>query len=668
MALIYNATFDSGTRVLSLLDKAGNVISSCEVPSKSKGNELTLTATADNSSVKLIRMGTVDNTYEVNTGSGWGSYKLYTVIKLNKGQSCKWRCTSHPTTFFSGTYVQFVMTGSIEASGEVYSMLSSNLIDVTTLNGYAYAFYCLFDGCTSLTQAPALPATTLADGCYYNMFKGCKSLTQAPQLPATTLAKYCYGYMFSSCTSLTQAPALPATALAERCYYRMFSGCLSLTQAPQLPATTRAGSCYHSMFESCKSLTQAPALPATTLENDCYRQMFFSCKSLTQAPALPATTLKIYCYSSMFDSCSNLKEVRIAATRTASNALDYWLYGVSATGDFYCDPNATIFPTDSPSGIPSGWTRHNINALKALTLTATADNSSVKLTKNGTLDNTFEVDKGNGWEGYAFGTVIPLNAGQSCKWRCSAHPTTQSDQNYVQFVMTGKIEASGDVNSMLSSDFENLTSLSRYNYAFRELFKGCTSLTQAPQLPATTLADHCYEYMFRDCTSLTQAPQLPATTLAEYCYYFMFSGCKSLTQAPQLPATTLVNSCYEYLFEGCTSLTQAPQLPATTLKDYCYKGMFYGCTSLTQAPALPATALKVYCYSFMFYGCSKLNEVRVSANASKANGALDYWLKGVSATGDFYCDPNAEIFPKDDISGIPTGWVRHALADYPVTP
>ena len=37
------------------------------------------------------------------------------------------------------------------------------------------------------------------------------------------------------------------------------------------------------------------------------------------------------------------------------------------------------------------------------------------------------------------------------------------------------------------------------------MFKDCTSLTQAPALPATTLAGSCYYNMFRDCTSLTQA-------------------------------------------------------------------------------------------------------------------------------------------------------------------
>ena len=34
----------------------------------------------------------------------------------------------------------------------------------------------MFFGCTSLTQAPALPATTLAIGCYSSMFWGCTGL------------------------------------------------------------------------------------------------------------------------------------------------------------------------------------------------------------------------------------------------------------------------------------------------------------------------------------------------------------------------------------------------------------------------------------------------------------------------------------------------------------
>ena len=86
--------------------------------------------------------------------------------------------------------------------------------------------------------------------------------------------------------------------------------------------------------------------------------------------------------------------------------------------------------------------------------------------------------------------------------------------------------------------------------------------------------------MFYKCSSLIQAPELPATTLAANCYAFMFYECPSLIQAPELPATTLVTHCYEYMFSGCSSLIQAPELPATTLAFRCYKDMFSSCTSL----------------------------------------------------------------------------------------
>ena len=60
------------------------------------------------------------------------------------------------------------------------------------------------------------------------------------------------------------------------------------------------------------------------------------------------------------------------------------------------------------------------------------------------------------------------------------------------------------------------------------MFNGCTSLTSAPELSATSLDYECYKCMFQDCTSLTSAPELPATNLAEECYSYMFAYCYSL--------------------------------------------------------------------------------------------------------------------------------------------
>ena len=260
-------------------------------------------------------------------------------------------------------------------------LTSAPTLPATTLASSCYSS--MFQGCTGLTSAPTLPTTTLASSCYYSMFQGCTGLTSAPTLPATTLEEQCYYNMFSYCSKLTTAPELPATTLASSCYYSMFQGCTSLVNAPtELPATTLKYQCYRSMFRECKSLTtapiisattladycctamfsectslvNAPTLPATTLASDCYYNMFSYCSKLTTAPELPATTLTYECYRGMFSGCSKLNSITVYADDiSASDCTNYWLSGVASTGTFRNLGFAT-YPTDSTSGIPSGWT------------------------------------------------------------------------------------------------------------------------------------------------------------------------------------------------------------------------------------------------------------------------------------------------------------------------
>ena len=232
MALIYDVSFDSQTRILSLLDKSGNSISSCEVPSKSKSKELTLTATEDNSSVALKKVGDVNNTYEYKLNNGdWTSYTLTTsgvVIPLSAGDKIQWRCTNRPTTFSVMVYVQFVMTGKIEASNPVTSMVLYTL-DPSSLYGYDFACCRLFSDCSALIKAPELPATILATGCYGGMFYACNSLTRAPALPATTLVEHCYSAklaaifttffgMFSNCSNLKEIRCAATNPSANSLY------------------------------------------------------------------------------------------------------------------------------------------------------------------------------------------------------------------------------------------------------------------------------------------------------------------------------------------------------------------------------------------------------------------------------------------------------------------
>ena len=279
------------------------------------------------------------------------------------------------------------------------------VLPATSLTNYCYAG--LFAGCSGITRAPELPATTMTVGCYEEMFRAtgltavpalpttvfqpysyddegehgsidcymqmfqdCTGLVTVPSnlLPATTLVHGVYQNMFQGCTSLTAAPELPATDLTDgdQCYTAMFQDCTSLVTPPALPATTLDAMCYAWMFSGCTSLATAPALPATTLAEDCYHRMFEGCTSLTKAPVLPAPTLIGQVYGGMFDGCTSLNYVKCLATDLIDTShgddatTTCWLAGVAATGTFVkaatADWSVKTLTGEALNGIPEGWT------------------------------------------------------------------------------------------------------------------------------------------------------------------------------------------------------------------------------------------------------------------------------------------------------------------------
>ena len=392
---------------------------------------------------------------------------------------------------------QFISTGYLfGVSGSIMSLLDKNPDSVSIPS--AYCFYHLFSGCTRLTAAPVLPATTLAKGCYQGMFDGCTNLAMAPVLPATTLAESCYKNMFRGCTSLATAPVLPAITLAESCYEETFRGCTSLTTAPELPATTLAKCCYYQMFLDCTSLTTAPELPATALAESCYGLMFAGCTSLTTAPELPATTLADQCYVHMFDDCTSL---------TTAPELP-----------------ATTLADQCYQGMFAGCT--SLTTAPELPATTLADYCYTAMFRSCTSLTTAP-------------TLPAITLAESCY--------EQMFSRCASLTTTPELPAITLAKSCYSWMFHECTGLTTAlelpattlaESCYKNMFRGCTSLATAPVLPAITLADGCYEQMFSGCTSLTTAPELPAVTLVKSCYVAMFDGCSSLNYIKALFTTT----------------------------------------------------------------------------------------------------------------------------------
>ena len=148
--------------------------------------------------------GTVEYSTDHNTWTTWNGTAVSSV-----GKKLYLRGSGN-TTLCTSSGAQLRLSARAACSGNIQTLLEySNPPAAVASFCYALMFY----GCTSLTAAPELPATTLAEACYANMFSSCSSLVQAPALPATTLANFCYNNMFRRCTSLkistTQSPEYP---------------------------------------------------------------------------------------------------------------------------------------------------------------------------------------------------------------------------------------------------------------------------------------------------------------------------------------------------------------------------------------------------------------------------------------------------------------------------
>ena len=442
--------------------------------------------------------------YSKNGGS-WTEWD-YTNIPVVKDDVVYFKGINDSISRSSSNNSNFTMTGKIAASGNIMSLLYGDDYYGKLDLKIGYCFYGLFNGCTSLTTAPELPATTLSSGCYQQMFLGCTSLTTAPTLPATTLSGYCYQSMFYNCSSLTTAPELPSTTLATYCYRGMFQGCSNLVNAPALPVTKLAGWCYAEMFRNCTSLVNAPELPATTLTNYCYYYMFGGCTSLTSAPELPAKTLSDYCYRDMFNGCSNLNYVK--ADFTTEPSISYtqnWLLDVASKGIFVPNPEATWPSTIErwSTTVPSGWTIYE--EYKGLTFTAMEDGCSITYQNSDKTSAEYSKD-GVNWQSYngnisSDGSIssyvgIRLNKGEKLYVRGTIDPAGQSLAKHTKFVINGNVEASGNINSLNN----NSDVLPPAAYAY--LFNGCTSLMSAPELPSVNLSSQCYYRMFKGCTNL----------------------------------------------------------------------------------------------------------------------------------------------------------------------
>ena len=87
--------------------------------------------------------------------------------------------TATDTRFYS-TIAFGIDNVNVACTGDIRTLLDWE--KYKTVDTQKARFCWLFNGCSVLTSAPELPATTLAEQCYYSMFSGCKKLSTVTML------------------------------------------------------------------------------------------------------------------------------------------------------------------------------------------------------------------------------------------------------------------------------------------------------------------------------------------------------------------------------------------------------------------------------------------------------------------------------------------------------
>lgn len=124
-----------------------------------------------------------------------------------------------------------------------------------------------------------------------------------------------------------------------------------------------------------------------------------------------------------------------------------------------------------------------------------------------------------------------LNPGDKLEIRyktgTKSNAVTKADIKIDKEGETGTVSLGGDILTLLNSDGE-VDELP--DGCFNDLFENNTYIVDASNLVVRKVGNNSCANMFKGCTSLTKAPQLPAKTLEASCYQSMFEGCISLEE------------------------------------------------------------------------------------------------------------------------------------------
>ncbi len=194
----------------------------------------------------------------------------------------------------------------------------------------------------------------------------------------------------------------------------------------------------------------------------------------------------------------------------------------------------------------------SISGAKAVPLTFTAvEPSTVKLsvvTGSPTVSGLhYRLGTSGTWLPYTIDTEIPIAPGDAVQFWNSASSLNDLN-NTAQFAMSGGIEASGVLESLLN------WSPSVGRYAYTALFRGATALLSVPVITASIVDNRSFYQTFENCSNASGELTLPAVTPANNCYQQI--AVQSKITSVHVKLQSLANYCLFRAFRFCASLSR----------------------------------------------------------------------------------------------------------------
>ena len=436
-------------------------------------------------------------------------------------------------------------------------LFMDDAVNQQDLSQYPYAFSGLFKNGIAITYVSSnfLPATTLSSHCYEKMFQGCTNLKQVPNLPASVLTEYCYSYMFSE-TGIINPPIVPEVTTWGNysCEY-MFYKCTSLIAIAAFNyAKLETYSCSH-MYDTCKSLTSVTLTKMTQAKDHCCEYMFYNCTGLTYCYLYNHSSAGYYTYQYMFYGCSKLitadVDLSVVVQKYICNHMFTNCTKLTSIGKYNLT-NSSGQPTYSPLSFMF----YNCTSLTSIPSTAGFGftyNSSMPFDQ----DICTSMFRGCTKLVSVYCTIpfIDQTIFQSC--------TSLKEVTSIGGLDLYKERAFENCTSLTELP-PYFASGARSLQAY--MFKGCTRLKDVSSITklictSQIMDDLCWG-CFENCTSLRKGPLTIGTNSSGSYNYSgglgIFKGCTNLTQSPEIldgtVGTSSSSQAFHETFRRCSNL------------------------------------------------------------------------------------------------------------------